>query len=113
MNIFPSLIHVPDWLPGTGWKQTAREWRTFKDRALSIPYGWTKAQIVKYYRFSQYVGLLNGSQAAGAAEPSILSMLLQDHSVTSNLSAKEKESCFKEHSSIIVAGRFLVNDTTG
>ncbi|GAB1526566.1 hypothetical protein RhiTH_009733 [Rhizoctonia solani] len=70
----------------TGWKRTAREWRAFKDNAQSIPYEWTKAQL-----------------AAGTAEPSILSMLLQDSHLTSNLSPKAKEICLKEISMMIVA----------
>ncbi|CUA78042.1 Cytochrome P450 2U1 [Rattus norvegicus] [Rhizoctonia solani] len=86
VNIFPSLTHVPDWFPGTGWKRTAREWRAFKDYAQSVPYEWTKTQL-----------------AAGTAEPSVLSILFQDHNVTSNLSAEEKESCFKEIAMMIVA----------
>ncbi|CAE6486203.1 unnamed protein product [Rhizoctonia solani] len=45
VNIFPSLIYVPDWFPGTGWKRTAREWGALKDRAQTAPYEWTKAQL--------------------------------------------------------------------
>lgn len=46
VNIFPVLSNVPDWFPGTGWKRTAREWRTCKEKTLSEPYEWTKAQVV-------------------------------------------------------------------
>ncbi|CAE6385722.1 unnamed protein product [Rhizoctonia solani] len=27
VNLFPSLVYVPEWFPGAGWKRTAREWR--------------------------------------------------------------------------------------
>jgi hypothetical protein len=47
VNIFPSLSYVPDWFPGTGWKRTAREWKALKERAQSVPYEWTKAQLVR------------------------------------------------------------------
>ncbi|CAE6364756.1 unnamed protein product [Rhizoctonia solani] len=86
VNIFPSLTHTPDWFPGTGWKRVAREWRAFKDYAQTVPYEWTKSQL-----------------AAGTAEPSLLSMLLQDNSLTSNLSPREKEICLKEIAMMIVA----------
>jgi hypothetical protein len=40
VNIFPSLRYVPDWFPGTGWKQHLKElavmagkmrWQSFED----------------------------------------------------------------------------------
>ncbi|CAE6444324.1 unnamed protein product [Rhizoctonia solani] len=86
VNVFPSLKYVPDWFPGTGWKRTAREWRALKESAQSLPYEWTKTQL-----------------EAGVTEPSILSMLLQNHRLTSNLTAKEKELRLKELTWIIVA----------
>ncbi|CUA72712.1 putative cytochrome P450 304a1 [Rhizoctonia solani] len=95
VNIFPSLIYVPEWFPGTGWKQTAREWRALKDRAQTAPYEWTKAQL-----------------AAGTAKPSILGMLLQGHSLTSDLSTAEKEARLKELTSMIVAGKSTGTEIT-
>ncbi|CCO36772.1 O-methylsterigmatocystin oxidoreductase Short=OMST oxidoreductase [Rhizoctonia solani AG-1 IB] len=86
VNIFPSLSYVPDWFPGTGWKRTAREWKALKERAQSVPYEWTKAQL-----------------AAGTAEPSILSALLQNHKLVSHLSEAEKEKRLKEIALVIVA----------
>jgi hypothetical protein len=46
VNVFPALLYVPDWFPGTSWKQTARRWREQKDRAVETAYGWATAQIV-------------------------------------------------------------------
>ncbi|KDN37137.1 hypothetical protein RSAG8_10346, partial [Rhizoctonia solani AG-8 WAC10335] len=86
VNIFPSLTHVPDWFPGTGWKRTAREWRALKERSQSAPYEWTKTQL-----------------AAGTAEPSILRALLQNHKLIAHLSEREKESRLKEVPWMIVA----------
>ncbi|CAE6435246.1 unnamed protein product [Rhizoctonia solani] len=86
VNIFPSLSRVPDWFPGTGWKRTAREWGAQKDRSQSIPYEWTKSQM-----------------ASGTAETSILSALLQNQSLTSDLSEAERERHLKEVAGIIVA----------
>ncbi|QRV82970.1 cytochrome P450 family protein [Ceratobasidium sp. AG-Ba] len=30
-NFFPALFHIPDWMPFTEWKRTARKWRERKD----------------------------------------------------------------------------------
>ncbi|CAE7233706.1 unnamed protein product [Rhizoctonia solani] len=45
VNIFPALSRVPDWLPGTGWKRTAREWGTQQAKAKAGPYEWVKARV--------------------------------------------------------------------
>jgi hypothetical protein len=47
VNLFPALVYVPDWFPGAGWKRTIQEWREHKDRAISTPFEWTKAQVVR------------------------------------------------------------------
>ncbi|CAE6484285.1 unnamed protein product [Rhizoctonia solani] len=46
VNMLPWMEHIPDWVPGTGWKRTAYEWRAQKDRAMEGPYAWTKRRIV-------------------------------------------------------------------
>ncbi|QRV73553.1 cytochrome P450 family protein [Ceratobasidium sp. AG-Ba] len=59
VNTIPWLRNVPSWLPGAGWKRTAKIWRAEKERTIEEPYEWTKAQI-----------------AAGVASSSILKNLL-------------------------------------
>ncbi|KAB5591991.1 Cytochrome P450 family protein [Ceratobasidium theobromae] len=87
VNILPILNRVPDWFPGTGWKQTARTWRANKERAVDEPYEWTKAQV-----------------ESGTASPSILSALLQGHSLTSDLCNEEKEKRLKQLAIVMFAG---------
>ena len=48
VDVFPWLRFVPDWLPGTGWKKTAREWRQLRDRMYNTGYEWTLEQIVRF-----------------------------------------------------------------
>ncbi|QRV88345.1 cytochrome P450 family protein [Ceratobasidium sp. AG-Ba] len=60
VNLFPILVHVPDWFPGTGWKRIARAWREQKDQAINSAYNWTKAQI-----------------ASGKNEPSMIASWLE------------------------------------
>ncbi|KAF8752185.1 cytochrome P450 [Rhizoctonia solani] len=45
VNAFPWMENIPDWVPGTGWKQKAYEWRDQKDRAMGDPYNWAKQRI--------------------------------------------------------------------
>ncbi|CAE6478801.1 unnamed protein product [Rhizoctonia solani] len=87
VNLLPSLIHVPDWFPGAGWKRTVREWRYRKDRAISIPFEWTQDQV-----------------NAGVAESSIIGTLLQEHSLTSGLATEEKHHRLKELGMSIFTG---------
>ncbi|KAG8774723.1 hypothetical protein FRC12_001854 [Ceratobasidium sp. 428] len=61
VNVFPALVHLPDWFPGTNWKKTAHKWRKQKEEAVNGIYNWTKAQI-----------------AQGINEPSIIASLLSD-----------------------------------
>ena len=44
---FPWLRFVPEWIPGTGWKKVAREWRQLGDRMYNSGYEWTLEQIVR------------------------------------------------------------------
>jgi hypothetical protein len=46
VNAFPWMEHIPDWVPGTGWKQKAYEWREQTSRAMGDPYNWAKQRIV-------------------------------------------------------------------
>ncbi|QRW19764.1 cytochrome P450 family protein [Rhizoctonia solani] len=46
VNVFPWMEHIPDWFPGTGWKQTAYQWRAWKDRAIDNVYNWSKQRII-------------------------------------------------------------------
>ncbi|KAH7335701.1 cytochrome P450 [Rhizoctonia solani] len=87
VNAIPALVYVPDWFPGTGWKRTAKTWKNDKENALNEPYEWTKSQV-----------------AAGVAEPSILSALLQEHKLVSNLSPEERDRRLKQLGISIYAG---------
>ncbi|CAE6443343.1 O-methylsterigmatocystin oxidoreductase Short=OMST oxidoreductase [Rhizoctonia solani AG-1 IB] len=87
VNIFPMMIHIPDWLPGTGWKRTGKEWRRIKEKAMDGPFEWTKAQV-----------------AAGTAEYSIVGALLQEHKLVSHLSEEERDNRLKELGLIMYSG---------
>ncbi|KAF9881452.1 cytochrome p450 oxidoreductase [Colletotrichum karsti] len=45
VDILPILRYVPDWVPGTGWKKTARRWAYELNAAIETPYEFTKHQL--------------------------------------------------------------------
>ncbi|KAH7333661.1 cytochrome P450 [Rhizoctonia solani] len=98
VNTFPLLSYIPDWFPGTGWKRTAREWRTQQEKAKTEPYEWAKTQV-----------------ANGTNQPSLLAPLIQGHQLLSELSSAERDERLKEVGFIMFGGGtdtsayFLVN----
>jgi cytochrome P450 len=62
VDILPFLRYAPEWLPGTGFKKTARAWKKTLTDVIQIPFEFAKQQH---------------SQAA--SESSFVSRLLHDH----------------------------------
>ncbi|CAE6461632.1 unnamed protein product [Rhizoctonia solani] len=87
VNVFPFLNRIPEWVPGTGWKRTVREWKKQKDYALDAPYRWTQNQVNK-----------------GTNIPSVVGNLLQDHDLMSGLSHEERDSRLKELGHVLYSG---------
>ncbi|TFY76167.1 hypothetical protein EWM64_g7846 [Hericium alpestre] len=57
VDVLPILQYVPDWVPGAGWKQTAKEWAADLARMADAPHDFVKKHM-----------------AAGTAVPSFTSM---------------------------------------
>ncbi|KAF8680371.1 cytochrome P450 [Rhizoctonia solani] len=45
VNVFPIMLHIPAWIPGTNWKRLGREWGMLQEGAKTGLYEWVKAQI--------------------------------------------------------------------
>lgn len=55
-DIIPALRYLPDWFPGTSFKQTAREWKTMNDAVISTPYSYVQKQVeMGTYQQKSYV----------------------------------------------------------
>ncbi|CAE6452969.1 unnamed protein product [Rhizoctonia solani] len=78
VNIFPFLVHVPNWVPGTGWKNIARNWRRLKDQVLEDTFQWTKLRMDE-----------------GVAEPSIVQSYLEDLASRGEKLSEENASIIK------------------
>ncbi|KAH9947304.1 cytochrome P450 [Amylocystis lapponica] len=60
VDIIPLLRHVPNWVPGTGWKKMAAAWAKTVDEMCDLPFNFVKTQM-----------------AAGTAVPSLVSKHLE------------------------------------
>ncbi|EAU84016.2 cytochrome P450 [Coprinopsis cinerea okayama7 len=65
VNLIPPLKHLPDWFPGAGFKQTAKEWRVTLNRMANEPYRYVREQM-----------------ASGRAEPSFVSKFLEEPEIS-------------------------------
>ncbi|CCM01203.1 uncharacterized protein FIBRA_03251 [Fibroporia radiculosa] len=87
-DIFPSLEHVPSWVPGTGWKQRALGARQDTDAMLDVPYS-----------------IVEKEMAAGTATPSFLSVNIEGNPDPT----EEFQSTLKTTAGVLYAGG---SDTT-
>lgn len=46
VDALPALKYVPDWVPFSGFKRKAKEWRALTRRMLEEPFAAAKRQIV-------------------------------------------------------------------
>ncbi|ESK88635.1 cytochrome p450 [Moniliophthora roreri MCA 2997] len=65
VNFLPALMNVPDWFPGTGFKQTAKEWARCLEEMVEQPFQFVKDQV-----------------ASGTAPVSYTSSLLEEKKLT-------------------------------
>ncbi|QRV86899.1 cytochrome P450 family protein [Ceratobasidium sp. AG-Ba] len=61
VNVIPWLRFVPEWFPGTKWKQTVNLWRAEKNEMVNAPFEWTRKHMEQ-----------------GTAPPSVLKTLLSE-----------------------------------
>ncbi|KZV77325.1 cytochrome P450 [Peniophora sp. CONT] len=61
VDIIPALKHVPEWMPGAGFKRKAREWSVVADEFGTIPFDFVK-----------------DGMRDGTAKPSFVSIALRD-----------------------------------
>jgi hypothetical protein len=55
VDILPFLEHVPEWMPGAGFKKTARLWSQSLSEAVRIPYEYTKRQMAMGKQTASFV----------------------------------------------------------
>lgn len=48
VDVFPLLQYLPAWLPGTGFRKLAREWKHTLQQMADVPHQFVKRQMVRY-----------------------------------------------------------------
>ncbi|PFH50869.1 hypothetical protein AMATHDRAFT_60362 [Amanita thiersii Skay4041] len=67
VNVLPSLRHLPDWFPGAGFKQVAKEYRATLEEMVERPFQFVKQQM-----------------ETGVAKPSFAAKLLENEACLTN-----------------------------
>ena len=55
LTLFAKVRHVPDWMPGTGFKATARKMRQRLDLVADLPYAFVKHQMRSEKHQTSYI----------------------------------------------------------
>ncbi|KZT58492.1 cytochrome P450 [Calocera cornea HHB12733] len=92
VDVFPILRYLPDWFPGAGFKRQAMEWNHNKETIHDVPFQRVKRDM-----------------AAGKAQPSFTSTLLEDLAFDPLAASKYNESNVKRAAGSIYTGG---NDNT-
>ncbi|RDW63545.1 O-methylsterigmatocystin oxidoreductase-2 [Coleophoma cylindrospora] len=58
VDVLPFLRHLPEWLPGAGFKRTSRLWKKTITDVADIPYNYVKRQISNQSNHDSYVSRL-------------------------------------------------------
>lgn len=53
--MMPWLDKIPDWVPGTGWKQTKKKWQELTEEVLAKPFNKTKEDLASGIHRTSFV----------------------------------------------------------
>ncbi|KAL7954630.1 cytochrome P450 [Trichoderma compactum] len=87
VDLIPSLRHLPDWFPGTGFKQMAREARANLDASADDPFDFVKQQM-----------------ATGTFQESFCSKLIKTFQNDANEIGEDIEDAIKWTAAVMFAG---------
>ncbi|KAJ8088032.1 hypothetical protein PM082_013583 [Marasmius tenuissimus] len=74
VDVFPTLMYIPDWLPGSGFKRVAARYRLTAEEAFIKPYMWVKNQMKE-----------------GSAKPSLVASFLESMEDSAQLTKEQEE----------------------
>ncbi|TFY63043.1 hypothetical protein EVJ58_g3473 [Rhodofomes roseus] len=60
VDLLPILQYVPSWIPGSGWKKSAKTYKRDLNALLDTPYEYAKQEIAKGSTFPSFVSLCLG-----------------------------------------------------
>ncbi|KAJ9647671.1 hypothetical protein H2204_000301 [Knufia peltigerae] len=68
VDMIPFLRYLPDWVPGTNWKQTAKQWRSELDNVVEKPYAFVKDQKARGKHETSFLAQLLDQDVADGAD---------------------------------------------
>ena len=78
VNALPFLKHIPEGLPGTSFKKTAREWGQLVYKTLNVPYNFVRQEMAKGTHIPSYVSSLIEQDMEGDGEAVALDATKED-----------------------------------
>ncbi|KAI0400732.1 putative cytochrome P450 oxidoreductase OrdA-like protein [Xylaria palmicola] len=69
VDLFPFLKEIPDWVPGTAWKRTARQWAAELVGVTDIPYQFVKHRMAQGRHEASFLSRL--IEANGDSDPEV------------------------------------------
>jgi hypothetical protein len=94
--------HIPEWLPGGGFKKIAREWRRVAEETADRPFEFVKDNMVAVSESLSKSHRTDYFQAAGTADVSFTSSLMTEEPLT-----QEEEFDLKWAAASLYTGAFL------
>lgn len=73
VDFFPALKYLPDFFPGTKFKETARRWRKVNDAVANIPYAFVQQKMSSCHHDASYVSTLLHQLGNGSVEKGSIS----------------------------------------
>ncbi|KAL2170137.1 hypothetical protein VTG60DRAFT_5159 [Thermothelomyces hinnuleus] len=64
VDLIPWLRHLPDWVPGTGFKRIAREWKKDCDEVMNVPADFVVRQMERHAAKPSYVERLRSADSS-------------------------------------------------
>ncbi|KAM6476095.1 cytochrome P450 [Trichoderma sp. SZMC 28011] len=87
VDMIPAVQHLPDWFPGTAYKEIARQWNKVNHDTVDIPFSFVKRQM-----------------ANGTHRPSFVSSLIERYSGKNGELDSDNEEAIKWASGIMYGG---------
>jgi hypothetical protein len=104
VDVIPILKHVPEFVPGAGFKKQARIWRKLQEDLRERPYV-AAIDAMVLYRCIFHFNFANFSQTSGRARPSFTSMALGNLDETRN--ANHQQEVIQDTAAMVFAGTSL------
>ncbi|KAF7298616.1 Cytochrome P450 [Mycena indigotica] len=113
VNMFPTLLHVPYWMPGASFKRIAREWRKLSTKFVNLPFDETRRQmvcrpVIVLALAGEHLTItkLNGDARPSFTASHLISAPASEHETIKNAAATAFSA--GTHTTVALVGKFLM-----